>query len=415
MTKRSARWIDGKRTGSATALTRLPNWSSSLTSDRLRSGGFGLYIHWPFCQAKCPYCDFNSHVWQHIDQSRWTKAYLSELDRVAAETPDRVLNSVFFGGGTPSLMEPETVDQILSRIRANWPIANDFEVTLEANPTSVEAQRFAGYRQAGVNRVSMGFQALNDNDLKALGRLHNVSDALKAYEIAQEVFDRFSFDLIYARQNQTVTDWEKELRQALAMGPTHLSLYQLTIEEGTAFGDRFARGLLRGLPDEEVAAKMYEITQALTVEAGLPAYEISNHARANDVSLHNLIYWRGGDYLGIGPGAHGRVSIGKDRFATDTELAPQVWLQQVETLGSGEKSRDVITKYDQGLEYVMMSLRLAEGCDLDRLAEISSNQVKLNNINKLESLSLISRENSTLRVPTDKRILLNSILAELVA
>ncbi|MFY0693155.1 MAG: coproporphyrinogen III oxidase [Paracoccaceae bacterium] len=386
-----------------------------MTGENSRSGGFGLYIHWPFCQAKCPYCDFNSHVWQHVDQSRWTRAYLAELDRVAEETPGRVLNSVFFGGGTPSLMEPDTVDQIMARIRANWPVANDFEVTLEANPTSVEAGRFSGYRQAGVNRVSMGFQALNDADLKALGRLHSVSDALKAYDIARDCFDRISFDLIYARQNQSVADWERELSEALSMEPTHLSLYQLTIEDGTAFGDRFARGLLRGLPEEEVAADMYEVTQALTEGAGLPAYEVSNHAKPDNMSQHNLIYWRGGDYLGIGPGAHGRVSIGDQRFATETELAPQVWLDQVETSGSGEKSRNVITKHDQGLEYLMMSLRLSEGCDISRFEGISQNQIKLNNIRSLEEDRLIVRKDGRLKVPADKRILLNSILAELVA
>ncbi|MFT6075538.1 MAG: oxygen-independent coproporphyrinogen-3 oxidase, partial [Yoonia sp.] len=223
-------------------------------------GGFGLYIHWPFCQAKCPYCDFNSHVVAQIDQKAWQAAYLSEIERFGAETKGRVLRSVFFGGGTPSLMDPDVVDAILTKVRATWPMANDIEITLEANPTSVEAGRFASYRDAGVNRVSMGIQALNDRDLKALGRLHTAAEAMQAFEIARKVFDRVSFDLIYARQDQSLTDWKAELNQALGLAVDHLSLYQLTIEDGTAFGDRYAAGRLRGLPDDDRAADMYALT-----------------------------------------------------------------------------------------------------------------------------------------------------------
>ena len=263
-------------------------------------GGFGLYIHWPFCQAKCPYCDFNSHVVAKIDQKAWQSAYLSEIERVGAETEGRVLRSVFFGGGTPSLMDPSVVDAILTKVRATWPIANDIEVTLEANPTSVEAGRFQGFRDAGVNRVSMGIQALNDRDLKALGRLHTASEAMAAFEIARGAFDRVSFDLIYARQGQSVQAWEAELKQALTLAVDHLSLYQLTIEEGTAFGDRFAAGKLRDLPDDDRAADMFALTQGICSDAGFQSYEVSNHARSGCESIHNKIYWRYGDYAGIG-------------------------------------------------------------------------------------------------------------------
>ncbi|MEC9310916.1 MAG: radical SAM family heme chaperone HemW, partial [Pseudomonadota bacterium] len=260
------------------------------------AGGFGIYIHWPFCQAKCPYCDFNSHVSRQIDQARWLSAYLKEIDRHAAETPGRVVRSVFFGGGTPSLMPPETVHAILDRIRHHWPRANDLEVTLEANPGSVESARFRAYNPAGVSRISRGIQALNDRDLHRLGRIHSVDEALKAFDIARSTFDRVSFDLIYARQDQTPDQWRAELKQALNMAIDHLSLYQLTIEDGTAFGDRYRIGKLRGLPDEDDSATMYDITQEVAVAAGFNTYEVSNHARPGAESRHNTLYWRYGDY-----------------------------------------------------------------------------------------------------------------------
>ncbi|MEM7470581.1 MAG: radical SAM family heme chaperone HemW [Pseudomonadota bacterium] len=374
--------------------------------------GFGLYIHWPYCQAKCPYCDFNSHVVAKIDQDRWAKAYLSELDRAARETDGRVIDTVFFGGGTPSLMDPKLIDQIMDRIRRNWSLANNFEATMEANPSSVEATRFTAYRYAGIDRVSLGVQALNDPDLKALGRLHSVTEARAALEIAQSTFDRVSFDLIYARQNQTPKDWEAELTEALSFGTDHLSLYQLTIEDGTAFGDRFAAGKLRGLPNEDHAANMFEITQSLTDAAGLPAYEVSNHARPGQESRHNLIYWRGGDYIGIGPGAHGRLTIGANRYATETELQPLIWLNAVDA-GTGEQTRERITAEDQLSEYLMMSLRTNEGALFTRLPEsfIENYIIK---INGLEDLSLIKRTDISLTVPPRKRVLLNAILKELL-
>ncbi len=375
-------------------------------------GGFGLYIHWPFCQAKCPYCDFNSHVSASVSQSDWQAAYLSELDRLAAETGDRILGSVFFGGGTPSLMQPDVVAAILERVGKNWRLRNSLEVTLEANPTSVEAGRFDGYRQAGVNRISMGFQALNDADLRRLGRLHSVAESLQALDIARKYFDRFSFDLIYARQDQTLSSWQDELKQALALGPEHLSLYQLTIEEGTAFGDRLAAGRLAGLPDENLAAEMFFATQEICDAAGLPAYETSNHARAGQESLHNLTYWRGGDYLGVGPGAHGRITVGNQRFATDTTLSPTAWLAEVQQTGSGEKSRVALTPEEQAVEYLMMGLRISEGIDIKRYSKLSGAAPRLSDLGQM---GLVALSDGRLTVTPKGRPLLNAILREILA
>ena len=290
-------------------------------ADLWEDAGFGVYVHWPFCQAKCPYCDFNSHVAASVDHDLWLEAYLAEIDAAAAMTGARDVRSVFFGGGTPSLMEPRVVGAVLDRVAARWRVSGQVEVTLEANPTSVEAARLAGYRTAGVNRVSLGVQALNDQDLRRLGRLHSAAEALTAVGVAREIFERVSFDLIYARQDQAVQDWEAELAQALALGPDHVSLYQLTIEDGTAFGDRHRRGRLPGLPDEDRAADLYDVTQSLTEAAGLPAYEVSNHARPGAEARHNLLYWESGDYAGIGPGAHGRLTLGGIRSAT---VAPRL-------------------------------------------------------------------------------------------
>jgi oxygen-independent coproporphyrinogen-3 oxidase len=308
-----------------------------------QAGGFGLYVHWPFCQAKCPYCDFNSHVAARIDHARWREAYLKEIAVYAGLVPDRVLTSIFFGGGTPSLMEPETVAEVIAAARRAWPVANDLEVTLEANPTSVEAGRFAAYAEAGVSRVSLGIQALNDTDLQRLGRRHSVAEAIQAYEVARKFFNRTSFDLIYARQDQTLVDWRAELRLALDLAVDHLSLYQLTIEGGTAFGDRYAAGKLRGLPEEDLAADMYEATQDICGTAGLEGYEVSNHAKPGAESRHNLIYWRYGDYVGIGPGAHGRLTLNGQRHATEAWRAPGKWLDSV-AKGLGESLRDPLVR-----------------------------------------------------------------------
>ena len=373
-------------------------------------GGFGIYLHWPFCEAKCPYCDFNSFVAQTIDHDRWTQAYLSELRRYRDETGPLILSSVFFGGGTPSLMQPGAVGAILDEIARLWPQANDVEITLEANPSSVEAGKFQDFRTTGINRVSLGVQALKDADLRRLGRLHSVSEALDAHEIARTHFDRVSFDLIYARQDQSLSDWEAELSRALELGPDHLSLYQLTIEDGTAFGDRFAAGKLRGLPDEDLGADMYDATQALCESAGLRAYEVSNHARPGAESRHNLIYWKAGDYLGIGPGAHGRVTVDGMRFATDTHLAPGKWLNKAET-GRGEDSREALSQDDQLKELLLMGLRIIDGVDLNHLAALRFD--KSSKINDLVELGLLEFTDTHLRATPKGRPILNSVVAAL--
>tara|TARA_R110002051_G_scaffold24957_1_gene61365 strand:+ start:3446 stop:4633 length:1188 start_codon:yes stop_codon:yes gene_type:complete len=392
---------------------RLRSWSLAVLTEDWKNAGFGLYIHWPFCQAKCPYCDFNSHVAAKIDQKAWAKAYLSEIDRVGAETDGRILRSVFFGGGTPSMMDPGIVDGILSKVRATWGMANDIEITLEANPTSVEAGRFAGYREAGVNRISMGVQALNDADLKALGRLHSHTEALAAFDVARNIFDRVSFDLIYARQNQTLEAWREELSRALALAVDHLSLYQLTIENGTAFGDRYSAGKLRGLPDDDLAADMYELTQTLCEDAGFPAYEVSNHAKSGSESLHNRIYWRYGDYAGIGPGAHGRLTFAGQRYATETPLAPGAWRALIDRTGSGEGSRSVLTQSDAATEFLLMGLRLSEGVDLNRLESEMFHRI-IPKINGLSDIGMVEREQDRLRVTTRGRPVLNAILRHLL-
>lgn len=378
-----------------------------------RAGGFGIYLHWPFCAAKCPYCDFNSHVRAEIDQSRWLRAYLAEIDRYAGLLPNRVLNSIFLGGGTPSLMAPETVDAILSHIRALWPLANDLEVTLEANPGSVEADRFAGYAQAGVNRVSMGIQALNDTDLKRLGRLHNVAEAYQAYDIARKYFDRVSFDLIYARQYQTLGEWRTELASALELAVDHLSLYQLTIEPGTAFGDRAERGKLPGLPDEDTAADMYDVTQELCSNAGLEAYEVSNHAKLGSESRHNLIYWHCGDYVGIGPGAHGRITLDGRRYATEAWSNPERWLTVVGQ-GKPEKSCTAVSLSDQAGEYLMMGLRVREGLDLVRYERLNGGPIEPEKLSHLQDLGMVEVAHARLRATAKGRLVLNSVIKELL-
>ncbi|WP_096787002.1 radical SAM family heme chaperone HemW [Rhodobacter sp. CZR27] len=381
--------------------------------DDWRNGGFGLYLHWPFCQSKCPYCDFNSHVAASIDQGRWQRAYVSEIRRIAAETGGRVLNSVFFGGGTPSLMQPDLVAAILDAVRGSWPLANDLEVTLEANPGSVEAGRFRGYREAGVNRISMGIQALNDADLRKLGRLHSVAEARAALEVARATFDRVSFDLIYARQDQSLADWRAELSEALSFAADHLSMYQLTVEDGTAFGDRLRRGRLGGLPKEELSADMYALTQELCDAAGLPAYEVSNHARPGSESRHNLIYWRAGDYAGIGPGAHGRLTLKGARWATEAPKAPGDWLTRVERDGNGEIPRVRLDRDEQALEYLMMALRLREGVDTGRHAALSGAPLDARRLEDLVEIGMVETADGRVRATTEGRMVLNSVISSL--
>ncbi len=385
--------------------------TATLTDD-WRAGGFALYVHWPFCAAKCPYCDFNSHVAAAIDQPRWLAAYRAEIARLGTELPGRVLNSIFFGGGTPSLMTPDTVAGVIAAAREAWPFANDIEITLEANPTSVETGRFRAFAEGGVNRVSMGVQALNDDDLRRLGRMHSVAEARAAFDIARDCFTRVSFDLIYARQDQDRAHWRRELSQALAMAVDHLSAYQLTIEPGTAFGARHAKGGLKGLPDDDLSADMYQDTQEICAAAGMPAYEISNHARPGAESRHNLIYWRQGDWAAVGPGAHGRLSLPTGRWATEAFRAPGEWLAAVEARGSGDSLREVLTLSDRALEYLLMSMRLTEGMDTARYlahgAELPQARVA-----DLVGLGLVTRDGARLAATEAGRPVLNAILREL--
>lgn len=385
-----------------------------------RAGGFGLYVHWPFCQSKCPYCDFNSHVAPAVDQRRWADALSSEIARLGAELPGRHLGSIFFGGGTPSLMEPETVDAVLRAARAAWGFANDIEITLEANPTSVERGRFRGFAEAGVNRLSMGIQALNDADLRRLGRLHSVAEARAAFDVARATFGRVSFDLIYARQGQTRDAWRAELSDALSMAVDHLSLYQLTIEPGTAFGARAAAGKLRDLPDDDLAADMYLETQDICEAAGMAGYETSNHARPGSESRHNLVYWRQGDWAAVGPGAHGRITLppfngSGGRFATEAYRAPGAWLRAVETQGTGESLREAVPLDEQATEYLLMALRLSEGLDMARHARLAGAPLDPAAIARLADLGMLDCNGHRLRTTAAGRPLLNAILRELAA
>lgn len=383
-------------------------------SDAALRAGFGVYVHWPFCAAKCPYCDFNSHVRRAVDQDRWRAALVRALEVEAKRTPGRRVDSVFFGGGTPSLMPPETVAAVIETIGRVWTLAPDVEITLEANPTSVEAGRFRGYAKAGVNRVSMGVQALNDPDLRALGRMHSAAEARAAFDTARGVFDRVSFDLIYARMGQTVEGWRAELAEALAMAVDHLSLYQLTIEAGTRFGDLYDLGKLK-MPADETAAAMYDVTQEVCEAAGMPAYEISNHARAGAESRHNLIYWRYGDYVGVGPGAHGRLTLAGRRVATETILAPEAWLDAADRDGTGRAVETDIAAEDQATEYLLMCLRLREGADMARYESLGGAPLDPARIAGLEADGMLMREGTRLIATARGRIVLNAVLGALLA
>ncbi|MEL6647507.1 MAG: radical SAM family heme chaperone HemW [Pseudomonadota bacterium] len=378
-----------------------------------RNAGFGLYIHWPYCEAKCPYCDFNSHVSRHIDQQRWTRAYLREIDKAGFAYPNRVLNTVFFGGGTPSLMAPDVVASVIDRIKSTWPTANNLEITLEANPSSVEADRFRAYADAGVSRISMGVQALNDADLRRLGRVHSAAEARQAFNIARKYFDRVSFDLIYARQDQSLAYWKQELSEALTMAVDHLSLYQLTIEPGTVFAQRYANGKLRDLPDDDLAADMYDVTQETCDAHGMPAYEVSNHAQSDAESQHNMIYWRYGDYLGIGPGAHGRVTENETRFATESFSNPDKWLEMSET-GSPIKTKKRLSPATQADEYLMMSLRLSEGLDMARYQAISGKELSAETLDHLSEIGMLDVDHDRIRATREGRIVLNAVIQELL-
>jgi putative oxygen-independent coproporphyrinogen III oxidase len=378
--------------------------------------GFGIYVHWPFCASKCPYCDFNSHVRAGgIDEPRFLAAYLTELSHWANLTAGRTVTSIFFGGGTPSLMAPATIGSILDAIGRHWTIDPGAEITLEANPSSVEAGRFRGCRAAGVNRVSLGVQSLNDGELRTLGRLHTVAEARAAIEVARRTFDRYSFDLIYARPRQTPEAWRAELAAALSIAGRHLSLYQLTIEPDTPFAELHARGRL-AVPDAETAHDLYAVTQELTEAAGLPAYEISNHAAPGEESRHNLLYWRYGEYLGVGPGAHGRVLIDGMRHATVTERQPERWAALVEDQGHGLRECAPLTNAEQTDEALLMGLRLTEGLDLGRLAALGGLMPRRQAVDELIGLGLLERcALNRLRAAPAGRFILNEIVLRLSA
>ncbi|TYR29860.1 coproporphyrinogen III oxidase [Mesorhizobium microcysteis] len=379
-----------------------------------RQPGFGVYVHWPFCAAKCPYCDFNSHVrHQKIDEERFAAAFARELATMRARTGPREVTSIFLGGGTPSLMKPDTVGAVLETIAANWTVPDGIEVTLEANPSSVEASRFRGYRAAGINRVSLGVQALNNADLRFLGRLHDVDQALGAIRLARETFPRLSFDLIYARPNQTLDAWEKELDAAIGHAADHLSLYQLTIEEGTRFHALHAAGKF-SVPDPDHAADLYRLTQEVTAARGLPAYEISNHARPGAESRHNLVYWRYGEYVGVGPGAHGRFIEDGKRIVTFTEKMPETWANLVEARGHGVIGGETLTRSEEADEFLLMGLRLTEGIDLARYEQLSGRPLSSRRIQTLQEENLVAPVgNSRLRATSTGMIVLDAVVADL--
>lgn len=379
-------------------------------------GGFAIYVHWPFCASKCPYCDFNSHV-RHggVDEPRFAAALVRELETTADRTERRRPDSVFFGGGTPSLMSPATVGAVLAAVDRLWGLDASAEVTLEANPTSVEAGRFAGYRAAGVGRVSLGVQALDDAALAALGRRHTAEEALKAVALAQSIFPRVTFDLIYARPAMTAELWAAELQRALSIGTDHLSLYQLTIEEGTPFAALHASGKLH-VPDDDTAADLYELTQALTEASGMPAYEVSNHAQPGQESRHNLVYWRGGAYVGVGPGAHGRLEQGGVRRATAAERNPEAWLAAVEAAGHGLVVDEPVDAAERADELLLMGLRLTEGVDLARHARLAGQPVAPERIAPLVSDGLLVWTPAGRLAATPRgRLVLNTLIAALAA
>lgn len=379
--------------------------------------GFGLYVHWPFCLSKCPYCDFNSHVRERIDQKRWCQALLRELDHFGTLTTGRRLTSVFFGGGTPSLMAPDTVAAVIEALSNYWSLDPDIEITLEANPTSSEAGRFAGYRDVGVNRLSLGVQALDDQALAALGRQHSVAEALAAVDLARRSFERYSFDLIYTRPGQSAAAWREELKTALAEAPSHLSLYQLTIEPNTVFHGAWRRGELT-LPDSETTAQVYEETQEILTTAGLPAYEISNHALPGAACRHNLTYWRYEDYVGIGPGAHGRLTAKGEKRATRQHRAPEAWLEAVERRGHATREDTPLTASDRLAEMTMMGLRLTEGIGRDafrrELGQFPEVLYERGRVAALERAGYLVLDEEGLRATDAGRLRLNALLDHLL-
>ena len=379
-----------------------------------KNSGFGIYLHWPYCESKCPYCDFNSYVEKNVNWYEWELSFLSQLGFYYQETGDRRVNSIFFGGGTPSLMNPKLVSNIINHISNLWGFEDTVEITLEANPSSVESRRFTEFKAAGVNRVSIGVQALNNKDLKKLGRLHSVQDALNAIEIGKDTFDRVSFDLIYARQDQKLQDWELELKKALTLEPDHLSLYQLTIEPNTTFGNLKEKGKLSGLPDENLGGDLYHLTNNLCYKFGLNPYEVSNYSRKNHESIHNKIYWNYGDYLGVGPGAHGRITTQKGRFATQNYYSPIKW-QKNALNNAGESIRTLINGKDQADEMAMMGLRLNSGFSKERYFRLSEKKLNEKTLTFLISDNLITVENNFIKATAQGRVVLNSLILNILS
>jgi len=379
-----------------------------------------IYVHWPFCLKKCPYCDFNSHVRDQVDHDGWSDALLQEIDTFAAKLPNLRSKSIFFGGGTPSLMEAATVERVITKIKDVWPNLDDIEITLEANPSSVEAEKFLDYKSAGVNRLSVGIQSLRDDALKFLGRLHSAEEALSALDVARETFDRVSFDLIYARPEQSLGDWRKELSEALQFEPSHLSLYQLTIEEGTAFYHQYNRGKFT-LPDEEGAAALYDLTQELTEKAGLPAYEISNHARRGEESQHNLAYWQGDFYVGIGPGAHGRLPGAQngEAVAHNQIKRPEDWLSKIQAQGHGTTDLEPVDADTRAIEILMMGLRLKNGINLEKfekhIGKVASSYLDADALSTLTQDGYVHMDKNSLSLTPKGLPVLNHCLAKLLA
>jgi len=373
----------------------------------------GIYIHWPFCEKKCPYCDFNSHVRDNINHLKWLKAYLNELRYYASETSERVISSVFFGGGTPSLMKPSVIEKILDEIQSLWHCSKDMEVTAEANPSSSETQLFKDFRGAGINRLSIGVQSLNNQSLMFLGRLHNADDARKAIKAATKIFSRISFDLIYDLPAQTPITWKKELASAIKIAEGHLSLYQLTIEPGTEFHKKRIKAA-----NEDISAALYELTQEIMDNAGLPAYEISNHAKKGQESRHNLIYWRGGDYLGIGPGAHGRITHAYKTEMMHNYREPEIWLNLAITKKYGQQKRAALSKEERRNELVLMGLRLIEGISLDHFNSLTNQHltkiIDKNRINALADQGYLTLNNTVLKTTIAGRQRLNAVLKYLL-
>ena len=380
-------------------------------------GGFGLYVHWPYCLSKCPYCDFNSHVAEHVDHERWRKGLLTELRHAASQAPGRRLDSIFFGGGTPSLMDPATTAAVIAEATALWQPAENIEITLEANPGTIDAARFADFRAAGVNRLSLGVQSFDDAELKFLGRAHDAATAMRGIELAARLFDRFSFDLIYARPGQSVENWRAELDRALGFGPGHISVYQLTIEPGTQFHTRHARGEIV-LPEDEIGAAMFEATAEVLEAAGLPGYEISNHARPGEECRHNLIYWRGGDYAGIGPGAHGRLTFGGAVHAERRHRAPAIWLERVEQDGHATVESTAVDAATRIEELVMTGLRLTGGIEAGLFQTLTgkalADALDATRLDALREEGLVETDKAGIRATAEGRIRLNAVIGYLL-